>query len=458
MALRGNKSWYARNAGRRSTEILEEYGKYTAAGQTSSSTINTAYSGQNGTGGLLILYADTLYNSGDISSDGSKGGSGNAGGGSSGGGSINIFAKVVAENGIQTSTGGVSVAGGGKGGNGAITVNELGSVLNYPEKRILLKLNETYQIDQTKLSYTKLNQIQTLDLSIGNIVFDKTDDKDIITVNNLGTITANKTGVTKVKITDETNENSTYIIVEVLDNGTTSKIKNGNTHTLTLKENGTIWTYGNNGVVTTNEPIQVEKMKDIVDIGAGNKMSIALDKDGNVYTWGICYYNQTSSVVKEPKKEELLSNIRAVDTYGENFYAVGENGILYIWGKGYAEPTRVESNIKYIDIEGKLLLGENGLVYNIENPEQRIRFLSGIGEIAYEDDHYAGMGLDGLVYNVGTGNVGQLGNGKSTNSQTPVIARTSDGYLKDVYEISLGGKSGGALTLRRKSLCMGGKQ
>ena len=380
-------------------------GKYTATGQTGSNTINAAYSGQNGTGGLLILYADTLYNSGDISSNGSQGGRANAGGGSSGGGSINIFAKVVAENGAQTAAGGPSVSGGGKGGNGIVTVNELGSVLNYPEKRITLKLNETYQINEAYLSYTKLNEIQTVDLNVGNLSYSKIDDGSIADVDNQGIITAKSTGVTKIKITDETNEYSTYIIVEVLQNETSSKIRNGNTHTLALKENGTIWTYGNNGVITVNEQAQVEQMKDIVDIGAGNKISIALNKDGNVYTWGNCYSNQTAVTVKEPKKEELLSNIRAVEAYGENFYAVGTNGILYTWGKGYLEPTRVESNIKYIDVKGKLLLGENGLVYNIENPEQRIRFLSGIGEIDYEDDHYAAMGLDGLVYSAGTGTV-----------------------------------------------------
>lgn len=58
-----------------------------------------------GTGGLLVLYSDTLYNEGNITSNGSKGGTatGNGGcgvgGAGSGAGSINIFARVIKEEG-----------------------------------------------------------------------------------------------------------------------------------------------------------------------------------------------------------------------------------------------------------------------------------------------------------------------------------------------------------------------
>lgn len=132
--------------------------------------------GELGTGGLLILYSDILYNEGEITSDGSKGGTatGNGGCGSggagSGAGSINIFARYVKAEGTTSTKGGAkgigSAAQGGEGGDGSYTVNELGSRLNYPEKKITLNINNTYTIDQTKLTYTKLNEIQTQDIIV----------------------------------------------------------------------------------------------------------------------------------------------------------------------------------------------------------------------------------------------------------------------------------------------------
>lgn len=72
--------------------------------------MNPSYNGQNGTGGLLILYADTIKNSTDILAKGSDGGAtATVGGGSSGGGSINIFYKTSYRNeGIINVDGGIA--------------------------------------------------------------------------------------------------------------------------------------------------------------------------------------------------------------------------------------------------------------------------------------------------------------------------------------------------------------
>lgn len=55
---------------------------------------------------------------------------------------------------------------GGEGGKGQITINEIGSVLNYPEKEIILNKDETYQIEKEKITYTELNEIQTENLEV----------------------------------------------------------------------------------------------------------------------------------------------------------------------------------------------------------------------------------------------------------------------------------------------------
>lgn len=86
--------------------------------------------GENGTGGLLIIYADTFVNNSIIESNGSKGGDAeygdhSAAGGGSGGGSINIFYKNYINKGTIIANGGEggkSNYNGGNGGNGSISI------------------------------------------------------------------------------------------------------------------------------------------------------------------------------------------------------------------------------------------------------------------------------------------------------------------------------------------------
>lgn len=98
--------------------------------------------GENGTGGLLIIYANEIINNGIIESNGSKGkiysdqsqSQQGIGGGSSGAGSINIFYKNrIVQNRIIRANGGEAASDsyvgnkGARGGNGSIFI---GSVLS----------------------------------------------------------------------------------------------------------------------------------------------------------------------------------------------------------------------------------------------------------------------------------------------------------------------------------------
>lgn len=105
--------------------LVEVHGNNGGLGNINNSA-TTALKGQDGTGGLLILYAGTLVNNSTISSNGSIGGGDayHAEGGSSGAGSINIFLK---NNIAQGTLSAVSSANnqGGAGGNGSISVTSI---------------------------------------------------------------------------------------------------------------------------------------------------------------------------------------------------------------------------------------------------------------------------------------------------------------------------------------------
>ena len=112
-------------------------------------------SGENGTGGLLIIYSDNYENKGTISASGSNGGIYNSIiGGGSGGGSINIFTNQntgIDQLGIITDTRyneilGTTLYAGGKAnaGSGTINIGEIRNGKYYDLKEIIEQDKENY--------------------------------------------------------------------------------------------------------------------------------------------------------------------------------------------------------------------------------------------------------------------------------------------------------------------------
>ena len=111
---------------------------------------------QNGTGGLLIIYANQYINDGTISATGAIGGSSGSSGGSSGGGSINIFSISNGSLGTVYRNGGSRNGNGGAGGTGTVTYTQLQPVNVY--------YKHTYP-DLTKDKFEKETNIVTINYS-----------------------------------------------------------------------------------------------------------------------------------------------------------------------------------------------------------------------------------------------------------------------------------------------------
>ena len=63
---------------------------------------------------------------------------------------------------------------GGAGGNGSVTVTNLMAELNYDEKEIELRPNQTYKIDTSKIQLVNYNSKQvSSNINLGNISYEK---------------------------------------------------------------------------------------------------------------------------------------------------------------------------------------------------------------------------------------------------------------------------------------------
>ena len=410
-----------------------------------------------GTGGLLTLYANELLNTGVISSNGSDNicpvyGNSSTGGGASGGGSVNIFANTIKKQGYITANGGTTNATvpGGYGGAGSWAVTKTMPNFNYPTKEIKLNVNESYNIDKSKLSYLDVKNEHKDFVSMGEIKYEILDE-EIANINSDGKITGKKEGKTKVKIIDTTNNLSTYIYVEIINN-VKIDVQEGVNFTIALKQNGTVWSYGTNtnGQLGNDTaigeqctvPTQVKTgegtyLENITQISTGYSHVLALTKQGEVYAWGANTNGQlgiddVGAPYGNPQKIDGISNIVKIDAYKNKSIALSSDGKVYVWGEGYTSlPMRKVLTEKIVDISGDLLLTEKGKVYNISNTQNEIEGLTRIAKISSGEAHNLALTVDGGLYSWGTNTYGECG---STVGGVLGITEVAN----EIYEISAG--------------------
>ncbi len=223
----------------------------------------------------------------------------------------------------------------------------------------------------------------------------------------------------------------------------------GNTHTLALTSDNQIVSWGTNvsgqlgiGSTTASKiPVLVGISgalagETIVSVAAAGDTSFALTADGQVYGWGsgtngLLGNGQTTFTSNSPI---LIAGALAGKTVvsltgtGSSCHALTSDGLIYSWG----------SNATGAIGDGTLV---NALV-----PTQVTGVFSSKKAVSVEAGagHVVALSDDGLVYAWGTGTSGQLGNGASSSSSSPVLVALLAG--KNIKSLSASGNTSIALT------------
>ena len=215
---------------------------------------------------------------------------------------------------------------------------------------------------------------------------------------------------------------------------------------IALDKNGKVYTWGDNGdgqlgdgtTENSTTPICISdkenaiKGKKIVKIVAEGYTTVALDKNGKVYTWGRNNSGQLGDGTTEDStipicisdKENELKDKEIVDAViGYNFYggscmiALDKNGKVYTWGRNYCgqlgDGTTEDSTIP-ICISDKENAIKGKKIVKVSN-----------------DYNIVALDEDGKVYTWGYNRHGQLGNGTTENSTTPKCISNEENELKD---------------------------
>lgn len=230
----------------------------------------------------------------------------------------------------------------------------------------------------------------------------------------------------------------------------------GTYHTVAVMTDGTVRAWGANsagqlgdGTNTDREtPVQVRDPADIstflngvVAVSAGRSHTVALLSDGTVRTWGSNWDGELGDgtmagsftpvqVVEPTDLSGYLTGVAGIATGWSHTVAVKTNGEVWAWGSNSAGQLGDGTTVN------------SPMAIQVTDPGDLSGFLQGIVSVGAGDSHSVASVGDGSARAWGSNFNGQLGDGTTTGSLTPVQVIDPPhltGYLYEVASVAAAG-------------------
>jgi alpha-tubulin suppressor-like RCC1 family protein len=231
----------------------------------------------------------------------------------------------------------------------------------------------------------------------------------------------------------------------------------GPTHGVMLKADGSLWTWGDNGLGQLGvpgdhawTPTRVPGLGPIKAAAAGDRFTVAVDEAGEVWFWGADPDGQLGGGAKaspKPVRMAGLSGVISLAAAGDHGLALGADGRVWAFGEdaapgaspaprpvaGLTDVVAVAASEKHsvaLKADGSVWVwGDHGAgdlgngFHGTTAAPAPLRGLSDIVAVAAGYQLTLALKKDGAVWAVGYGAAGGLGNGSAQDSNTPVRVR-----------------------------------
>jgi len=222
------------------------------------------------------------------------------------------------------------------------------------------------------------------------------------------------------------------------------RVASGHTHSVAVKTDGTLWSWGDNGygqlgqnTATTldrSSPTIVGALTTWIRVSAGHDHTLALKSDGTLWTWGTNEQGQlgrqtpVTAHTSSPTQVGSLTNWAQITSGYSHNAAIKTDGTLWAWGmNNYGQ------------------LGDSS-VANRSSPVQ-VGALTSWMQVSAGYVNTIALKKDGTAWLWGRNQFGQLGRDNTTSRSSPVQIGSANNWSF----VKTGGASGGSdfmLTLR----------
>lgn len=201
-------------------------------------------------------------------------------------------------------------------------------------------------------------------------------------------------------------------------------------HGVVLRQGGNVWTFGGNfygqlGLGNTTEqliPTQVSGLTNVVAVAAGWPNTLFLQQNGELYGAGLSSEigDPVTPVQNRTTPQSVIEGVAAVATYSgvcsncASSLMIKNDGTL--WAAGY---------------NSARLLGLGESVFSVAPPQQ-VGTWTDVSHVSVGSTHTLVRRDDGSVWAAGSNDVGQFGNGTTTDSNVHVQV-LSNRDISDVY-------------------------
>jgi alpha-tubulin suppressor-like RCC1 family protein len=199
------------------------------------------------------------------------------------------------------------------------------------------------------------------------------------------------------------------------------KISAGSSHTLAIDKNGRVWAWGNNSAGQLGDNSTTSKLTPVSVLGAaktfcqiqsGDFHAVALDKNGRVWAWGLNDLGQLgdNSITNRCTPVSIAGAAKTfckIASSGKNTVAIDKNGRVWTWGDntfGQLGDNSVTSRLTPVSVLGAA--------------KTFCQIASGYSD--FGEGHTLAIEKDGKVWAWGGNSRGQLGNNSVTSTRTPV--------------------------------------
>ncbi|PYQ11962.1 MAG: hypothetical protein DMF80_20225 [Acidobacteria bacterium] len=192
----------------------------------------------------------------------------------------------------------------------------------------------------------------------------------------------------------------------------TGAIAVGGYHTVALKAEGSVWTWGYNGSgqlgdgTTTDHqaPAQVPSLTGVVAVAAGSNHTLALKSDGSLWAWGYNGVGQlgsgNTSNSSTPLQVSGLTGVKAIAAGEHSSFAIDATDHLWAWGG---------------NTSGQLGDGS----FNARSLPAQVAGIDNVQAVAFNSSHVLALRRDGTLWAWGGNGSGELGDGTTNPHYVP---------------------------------------